>query len=68
MTRSVKAGDLGVTVGDASQRWLERYVPSYRNEKGQRQCAQRMRDYVEPFFGATELGRVAREDVREFRL
>lgn len=57
-----------VTVSDACGRWLERYVPLHRNEKGQRQCTQRVRDFIEPFFGTMELGRVTRENVREFRL
>ena len=58
----------GVTVGDACGRWLDRYVPLHRNEKGQQQCAQRVRDYFEPYFGPRELVRVTRDDVREFRL
>jgi integrase len=58
----------GTTVGDASERWLESYVRMHRGEKGQRQASQRVRDYIGPYFGTMALGRVTREDVREFRL
>ena len=39
------------TVGHAAERWVESYVRTQRNEKGRQQSAQRVRDYVEPFFG-----------------
>ena len=58
----------GVTVSDACGRWLEGHVRMHRNAKGQQIAAQRVRDFVEPFMGAMELGRVTREDVRAFRL
>ncbi len=35
-----------------------------RNERGQKLAAQRVRAYIEPFFGHTPVERVAREDVR----
>ncbi len=58
----------GATVADACERWLESYVPMHRNAKGQNTTAQRVRDYIEPYFGTMELVRVTREDVRKFRL
>jgi integrase len=57
-----------VTVSDACQRWLEGQVRLHRDEKGQKQAAQRVRDYIGSFFGAMVLDRVTREDVRAFRL
>jgi len=56
------------TVGHAAERWVESYVRTQRNEKGRQQSAQRVRDYVEPFFGHLAIERVTREDVRSFRL
>ncbi len=56
------------TVGDACGRWLASYVATQRNEKGQSLAAQRVRDFIEPYFGAMLLSRVGREDVRSFRL
>ena len=56
------------TVGLAAERWVESYVRTQRNEKGRQQAAQRVRDYIEPFFGHLAIERVAREDVRSFRL
>ena len=56
------------TVAASAERWLESYVRSQRSEKGQRISAQRVRDYVEPFFGTMLLERVGPEDVRAFRL
>jgi len=60
----VKAG----TVGAACERWLESYVKQARDEKGQKLAAQRVRAYLEPFFGHMLVERVTREDVRSFRL
>ncbi len=56
------------TVGEAAERWVESYVRTQRSAKGRQQAAQRVRDYIEPFFGALALERVTREDVRAFRL
>ena len=56
------------TVGDACERWLSSYVRTQRSEKGQGITAQRIRDYIEPFFGSMLLEKVEREDVRSFRL
>jgi integrase len=60
----VKAG----TVGAACERWLESGVSTGRNEKGQKLAAQRVRVYIDPFFGHMLVERVSREDVRSFRL
>src|SRR5690242_5748189 len=56
------------TMSEACERWLGSYVQTQRSEKGQRLAAQRVRDYVEPFFGHMLVERVSREDVRSFRL
>ena len=56
------------TVGHAAGRWLESYVTTQRSEKGQKLAAQRIRAYIDPYFGQMLVGRVAREDVRAFRL
>ena len=56
------------TVGHAAERWLDSYVRTQRSEKGQKLAAQRVRAYIEPFFGHQLVERVAREDVRAFRL
>ena len=56
------------TVGHVAERWLESYVRTQRNEKSRRVAAQRVRDYIDPFFGQQLVGRVTREDVRSFRL
>ncbi|HET9232948.1 MAG TPA: tyrosine-type recombinase/integrase [Candidatus Eisenbacteria bacterium] len=42
--------------------------PPERSPKGQSLAAQRVRDFVEPYFGHVLIARVAREDVRAFRL
>jgi len=55
------------TVAHAAERWLASYVQTQHSEKG-KLAAQRVRDYVEPFFGLQLVGRVTREDVRSFRL
>src|SRR5262249_31928996 len=39
------------TVGHAAERWLESYVKMQRNEKSRATAAQRVRDYIGPFFG-----------------
>src|SRR5262245_42614542 len=56
------------TVGAACERWLESGVKTGRNEKGQKLAAQRVRAYIDPFFGHMLVERVPREDVRSFRL
>ncbi len=56
------------SVSAACGRWLESYIATSRNEQGQRLAAQRVRAYMEPFFGHMLVERVTREDVRSFRL
>ncbi len=56
------------TVGEVAGRWLRSYVQTQRTEKGRSVAAQRVRDYVEPFFGDMAVERVTGEDVRRFRL
>lgn len=56
------------SVGAACERWLESCIALGRNEKGQKLAAQRVRTYIEPFFGHILVERVTREDVRSFRL
>src|SRR5215471_319154 len=56
------------TVGAACERWLESYIGQSRDEKGQKLAAQRVRAYLEPFFGHMLVERLTREDVRSFRL
>src|SRR5262245_46013789 len=66
----------GLTIGPetrtvvavAAQRWLETYVQTQRSPKGQKLAEQRVRDFIEPYFGTMLVERVAREDVRSFRL
>jgi integrase len=56
------------TVGPACERWLESYVKQARDEKGQKLAAQRVRAYLDPFFGHMLVERVTREDLRSFQL
>ncbi len=56
------------TVAEVAEQWLSSYVQTQRNVKGQTLAAQRVRAYVEPFFGHMIVERVTREDVRSFRL
>lgn len=56
------------SVGAACERWLESYIRTGRSEKAQKLAAQRVRAYIEPYFGHMLVERVSREDVRSFRL
>lgn len=56
------------TVETAAAQWLESYLRTQRSEKGQKQAAQRVRDFFVPYLGQMELERVTGEDVRAFRL
>ena len=63
--------DLAESCGNGErscERWLETYVETQRSEKGRKITAQRIRDYIEPFFGHMLVERVGSEDVRSFRL
>ena len=57
-----------VTVAQAGERWLQTYIQTRRNEKGQALTAGRFRQYLEPFMGHMLLAQVNGEDVRAFRL
>ena len=57
-----------LTVRQAGERWLETYVQTQRNQKGQKLTLHRFRKYVAPYFGHMLLERVTGEDVRAFRL
>ncbi len=48
--------------------WLERYVATTRNPKGQRLARTRFERYLAPRLGHVLLGRLTGDDVREFRL
>ena len=56
------------TVGIACESWLKSYVATQRSKKGQGTAAQRIRDYIEPYFGHLLIEQVRSEDVRSFRL
>jgi integrase len=57
-----------VTVGKAVARWLDVYIQTRRNAKGQQLTAGRVRQYLEPFMGHVQLDRLSGEDVRAYRL
>ena len=57
-----------VTVGQAGERWLQTFIQTRRNEKGQALTAGRFRQYLEPFMGYMQLEHVNGEDVRAYRL
>ena len=40
-----------ITVAQAAERWLAYYVPTTRSVKNVSMAAQRVRDYVQPYFG-----------------
>ena len=57
-----------IKVRDAARQWLKSYVPTARQEKGQRLALRRIEKYFDPFFGHLLLRRVSREHLRAFRL
>ena len=57
-----------VTAGQASQRWLEVFIQTRRNPKGQKMTEGRVRQYFEPFMGHLQGDRVTSEDFRAYRL
>jgi integrase len=68
--RSGASNTLGgrVTVGQAAKRWLETFVQTRRNEKGQKLTEGRVRQYLEPYMGHYQVDRVTGEDFRAYRL
>lgn len=57
-----------MTVKQAAQQWLEGYVRTRRIERDVRLAARRVQVYLEPFLGAKPVGRVTRENLRQYRL
>jgi integrase len=57
-----------VKVRDAARQWLKSYVPTARQEKGQKLALRRIETYFDPFFGHLLLRRVSKEHLRAFRL
>jgi integrase len=56
------------TVKDAAARWLQGYVATARDEKGQQLAAQRFRDHVVPYLGHLLLCRITAEHLRALRV
>jgi len=57
-----------VTVGQAAQRWLEVFVQTRRNQKGQKLTEGLVRQYLEPYMGHYQVDRVTSEAFRTYRL
>lgn len=57
-----------ITVAQAAERWLAYYVPTTRSVKNVSMAAQRVRDYVQPYFGDRALRELRADDVRGHRL
>ena len=55
-------------VTEAAGRWLESYVGTSRNVKGQRIARSRVRLYLERFLGSKEMVSVGPDDLRGYRL
>ena len=70
--RQLPAGDAvprsELTVKLAAERWLQQYVATSRQPKGQVTTRSRIKKYLEPGMGHLILGRVTREHVRSYRL
>jgi len=57
-----------ITVREAALKWLESYIATNRNEKSRKNAQQRVCDYLEPYMGYKQLGRISKDDLRGFRL
>jgi len=57
-----------LTVKDAAQRWLAKYVATARNERNQHDAAARVASYLTPFLGHKHLSRLTGNDFREYRI
>ena len=70
--RELQSGDAvprkALTVKLAAERWLDQYVATSRQSKGQLTAASRVRRYLEPALGHVLLHRLTREHVRSYRL
>lgn len=56
------------TVADLVTKWLDSYIRTARNEKGQRLAKSRTRLYLVPVLGAKEVTTVTPDDLRTYRL
>jgi len=56
-----------VSVEDAARRWLSSHVPNVRGERDVWLAEQRVRDYLIPFLGNFQLGRLRREHLEKYR-
>ncbi len=59
---------LELTVRDAATRWLETYVATARDAKGQRLAYQRIKDHVVPHLGHILLHRLCADHLRALRV
>jgi integrase len=70
--RQLQAGEAvprrALTVRLAAERWLEQYVATSRQPKGQVTTRSRVKKYLEPGLGHLLLSHVKREHVRSYRL
>jgi len=60
--------DAKVVAGPLAEKWLEVYVATARNVKGQLLARRRVELYFGPFFGSYEITSVTPEDLRRYRL
>ena len=71
--RAIRQGGVEVeatklTVADAADRWLNGYVRNARTLGGLRLASDRVEQFLKPFLGYRQLGKLAREDIREYRI
>jgi integrase len=57
-----------VTLRALAARWLDLYVATMRTPRNVMIATQRVRDYLEPFFGARMVGTIRPDDLRSYRL
>lgn len=57
-----------MNVRDAAERWVNTYVATARNPKGQRLAVARANRYVLPALGPVLLSEVTGDHVRQYRL
>jgi len=57
-----------VSIEDAAAKWLELYVSTRRNAKGQKLAAVRVKMYLLEFFGGTHVSKIKPDDLRAYRL
>ncbi len=57
-----------ITVAEAAKRWLESYVRTARNEKGQRLACCRAKNYLVPQLGGKAMAEVTPDELRGYRL